>query len=127
MLRGIKTNYFFFKAYSQVKKGDIDRSIEYFNRVIAADQTFSGAYLHKALALSKLKKYEEGIDEINKAISSFKESNDITEMKRIYEELWEELGYQSGLFGVKYQLYTEILGYTNDKEFGNVLYDDEDD
>ena len=69
MLRGIKTNYFFFKAYSQVKKGDIDRSIEYFNRVIAADQTFSGAYLHKALALSKLKKYEEGIDEINKAIS----------------------------------------------------------
>ena len=69
MIRTFKTEFLFTKGQKQAKIGDWEGSINLYDKALSLVPNYSGIYLHKALSLSKQKKYPEAIEVLDKAIS----------------------------------------------------------
>lgn len=68
MINKIRTELLFSKGQKQAKQGLLEESINSFDKALSFNPSYSGIYLHKALSLSKLKKYSDAKQTLKKAI-----------------------------------------------------------
>ena len=59
MINKIRAEFLFSKGQKQAKHGLLEESINSFDKALSFSPSYSGIYLHKALSLSTLKKYDE--------------------------------------------------------------------
>ncbi len=69
MIKTLQTELLFVKGQKRAGSGAFQDSIDLYDKALASDPDCSGVYLHKAIALSKQKKYPEAIEVLQKAIS----------------------------------------------------------
>ncbi|MCP4352883.1 MAG: tetratricopeptide repeat protein [Desulfobacterales bacterium] len=69
MIKALQSELLFVKGQKRAGSGALQESIDLYDKAIASDPDCSGVYLHKAIALSKQKKYSQATEVLKKAIS----------------------------------------------------------
>lgn len=68
VLQVAKAERLFSKGQKLLKSGNIELAIDSFEQTLSVDPKYARVYLHKTIALSQMKQYEEAVTSLNKAI-----------------------------------------------------------